>query len=63
MMGRQSNKQRSLFYTKFNLDERIRRDHILRKFDKHINFDFIYDEVKHTYVRVTCLFRLLSYLK
>ncbi|NIU56077.1 MAG: hypothetical protein GWN67_06715, partial [Phycisphaerae bacterium] len=38
-----------LFYTKFNLDRRIRKDHILRKIDKHINFDFIYDQVKDTY--------------
>lgn len=49
MMGRQPKVQKRLFYTKFNLDRRIRQDHILRKIDKHINFDFIYDQVKDTY--------------
>jgi transposase/uncharacterized protein (UPF0179 family) len=49
MMGRQPKVQKRLFYTKFNLDRRIRKDHILRKIDKHINFDFIYDQVKDTY--------------
>ena len=49
MMGRQPKVQKSLFYTKFNLDRRIRKDHILRKIDKRINFEFIYDQVKDTY--------------
>ncbi len=49
MMGRQTKVQKKLFYTKFNLDRRIRQDHILRKIDKHINFDFIYNQVKDTY--------------
>lgn len=49
MMGRQPKVQKKLFYTKFNLDRRIRQDHILRKIDKHINFDFIYNQVKDTY--------------
>ena len=49
MMGRQSKLQKKLFYTKLNLDRRIRKDHILRKIDKHINFDFIYNQVKDTY--------------
>lgn len=49
MMGRQSKVQKKLFYTKFNLDRRIRKDHILRKINKHINFDFIYHQVKDTY--------------
>ena len=49
MMGRQPKVQKKLFYTKFNLDRRIRKDHILRKINKHINFDFIYNQVKDTY--------------
>ena len=49
MMGRQEKVQKKLFYTKFNLDRRIRKDHILRKINKHINFDFIYNQVKETY--------------
>jgi transposase len=49
MMGRQPKVQKRLFYTKFNLDRRIRKDHILRKIDKHINFEFIYEQVKDTY--------------
>ena len=49
MMGYQQRIQRKLFYTKLNLDQRIRKDHILRKFAKHIDFDFIYKEVKENY--------------
>ena len=49
MMGRQPKVQKKLFYTKLNLDQRIRKDHILRKIDKYINFDFIYNQVKDTY--------------
>ncbi len=49
MMGRAPKVQKKLFYTKFNLDRRIRKDHILRKIDKHTNFDFIYNQVKDTY--------------
>jgi transposase len=49
MMGRQGNIQRQLFYHKVNLDKRIRQDHILRKVDAHINFDFVYNEVATKY--------------
>ena len=49
MMGRQTKVQKKFFYTKFNLDRRIRKDHILRKINTHINFDFIYNQVKNTY--------------
>lgn len=49
MMGHQQRIQRKLFYTKLNLDQRIRKDHILRKFTKHIDFDFVYKEVKENY--------------
>jgi len=49
MMGRQSDYQHKLFVTGFNLDKRIRKDHILRKIEEKIDFDFIYDEVEETY--------------
>jgi len=49
MMGRQQRVQRKLFYTKLNLDQRVRKDHILRKVNTYIDFDFIYNEVKDRY--------------
>ncbi len=49
MMGRQSKVQNKLFYTAINLEQRIRKNHILRKVKRHIDFDFIYNEVKDTY--------------
>jgi len=49
MMGRQERVQRKLFYTKLNLDQRVAKDHILRKVAKYIDFDFIYKEVKDDY--------------
>ena len=49
MMGRQSDYKHKFFVTGFNLDKRIRKDHILRKIKEKIGFDFIYDEVKETY--------------
>ena len=49
MMGRQKRVQRKLFYTKLNLDQRVAKDHILRKVSKYIDFDFIYKEVKDDY--------------
>ena len=47
MMGRQNDYQHKFFITGFNLDKRIRKDHILRKISEKIDFDFIY-EVKRT---------------
>ena len=49
MMGRQPKVQKKLFYTTFNLDQRVRKDHILRKIVTHVNFDYIYKEVEDTY--------------
>ena len=49
MMGRQPKVQSKLFYTAFNLEQRVRKNHILRKVKRHIDFDFIYNEVKDTY--------------
>ena len=49
MMGRKAEVQKKLFYEAINLDRRIRKDHILRKFAELIDFDFIYKEVQETY--------------
>lgn len=49
MMGRQKRVQNKLFYTKLNLEQRIRSNHILRKVSKYIDFDFVYNEVKNIY--------------
>lgn len=49
MMGKHPKVQNQLFYTNFNLSQRVRKDHILRKINKHIDFDFIYDEVRDKY--------------
>jgi len=49
MMGYQPPPQRSLFYTDFVLDKRIRKNHPLRKIDALIDFDFAYEEVKDCY--------------
>jgi len=49
MMGRQPKVQKKLFYTTFNLDKRVRKDHILRKIATHVDFDYIYKEVKDSY--------------
>jgi transposase len=49
MMGQQSDYQHKLFVTGFNLEERVRKDHPLRKIQDTIDFNFIYHEVKDTY--------------
>lgn len=49
MMGRQSKVQNKLFYTAINLEQRVRKNHILRKVKLQIDFDFIYHEVKDKY--------------
>ena len=49
MMGQQKDYQNKLFITGFNLDKRIPEDHILRKIDQLVDFNFIYKEVKDTY--------------
>jgi transposase len=49
MMGRQQRVQKKLFYTKFSLDQRVPKDHILRKVEKYIDFDFVYKNVKNKY--------------
>ncbi len=49
MMGHQPPSQPALFYTGFNLEKRIRADHILRKVARMVDFDFVYQEVKDRY--------------
>jgi transposase len=49
MMSRQPPYQHKFFVSGFNLDKRIRKDHILRKIAEKIDFDFIYEEVKDSY--------------
>jgi transposase len=49
MMGYQSDYQQKLFVTGFKLEKRIRKDHILRKILKKVDFNFIYREVEETY--------------
>ena len=49
MMGHQPPYQNKFFVTGFNLDKRVREDHILRKIVEKIDFEFIYEEVKETY--------------
>jgi len=49
MMGRESDYQHKLFVTGFNLEKRVRKDHLLRRILEKIDFDFIYGEVKDTY--------------
>jgi transposase len=48
-MGRQPKVQNKLFFTSVNLEQRVRKNHILRKFKSRIDFDFIYNEVKDKY--------------
>lgn len=49
MMGHQPPYQNKFFVTGFNLDKRVREDHILRKIVEKIDFEFIYEQVKETY--------------
>lgn len=49
MMGRQPKVQQKLFYSRFNLDQRVPQNHILRKILKYIDFDFIYKQVEDAY--------------
>jgi len=49
MMGYEAGVQPKLFYHQMNLDQRVPRDHVLRKIERQIDFDFIYSEVKNYY--------------
>jgi transposase len=49
MMGRQPPPDDPLFSYKVQLETRVRKDHPLRRIKKHIDFTFIYDEVRSSY--------------
>jgi transposase len=49
MMGQQEGFQPKLFYHQINLEQRVPRDHLLRKIQEKIDFDFVYREVQDTY--------------
>jgi transposase len=49
MMGCQNGFESKLFYHQINLEKRVPRDHLLRKIQEKIDFDFIYAEVRETY--------------
>jgi transposase/uncharacterized protein (UPF0179 family) len=49
MMGHQPTPQPKLFYERIQLDQRIRSDHVLRRIARHVDFDFIYQEVQDSY--------------
>jgi len=49
MMGYQAGFQPKLFYHQINLEQRVPHNHLLRKIQAQIDFDFIYAEVKDSY--------------
>ena len=49
MMSRQSPPQPKRFYEGFSLEQRVPSNHPLRKIRRHIEFDFVYDEVEELY--------------
>jgi transposase len=49
MMGYHEPSQEHLFVYGINLENRVRKDHPLRKINEIIDFDFIYKEVKNAY--------------
>jgi len=49
MMGYEGDFQPKLFYHQISLEQRVPREHLLRKIEQKIDFDFICKEVKDTY--------------
>ena len=49
MMGRDEPPQGSLFYTGINLEKRVRREHVLRRVARLVDFEFVHGEVKDRY--------------
>lgn len=49
MMGHKSGFQPKLFYHGFNLEQKVPQNHILRRIEKKIDFDFIYAQVRDSY--------------
>ncbi len=48
-MGHQPGFESKVFYHQINLDQRVHRNHLLRKIQEQVDFDFVYGEVKDTY--------------
>src|SRR3972149_1644234 len=49
MMGYQAGFQPKLFYHQINLEQSVPHNHLLRKIEAQIDFDFIYAEVQDSY--------------
>ena len=49
MMGRKKIPQPKFFCDRINLNQLICKDHILRKIDQVVDYEFIYKEVRHLY--------------
>jgi len=49
MMGYKKDVQNDLFYYGLNLEQRVRKNHLLRRIVEVVDFDFTYEEVKETY--------------
>ena len=49
MMGRKKIPQPKLFCDRINLNQRICKDHISRKIDQVIDFEFIYKKFLHLF--------------
>ena len=49
MMGYQPSPQENLFYTNITIEERVRKNHPLRRINELIDFEFIYKEVHGRY--------------
>lgn len=50
MMGRQAkSRQVKMFYQEFSFEQRVRADHLLRRINQLIDFDFTYTEVAQSY--------------
>jgi transposase len=49
MMGKPQNQQPKLFYQGFSLENRLPKEHALRKISRLVNFAFIRSQVKHLY--------------
>ena len=49
MMGVEAPPQGKLYYTNFNLEQRIRPNYPVRRIDQPIDFGFVYQEVADKY--------------
>ena len=49
MMGQEASFQPKFFYHQINFEQWVPKNHLLRKIQEQIDFDFIYQEVKDYY--------------